>query len=154
MAMPAAGMAASNTPLNGEKGMLAEGGMHVPFLIAWPGTIPGGQMYDHPVSALDVAATAAALADAQGEARRSRRRESHPASHRRKQSTTARRAVHGAGWRKAPIREGKWKLLRGGEREYLYDLGSRPRGETQPRLAASRDRHAPRAQDSRPGRAN
>ncbi|MGV3661785.1 MAG: sulfatase, partial [Prosthecobacter sp.] len=52
-----------NTPLNGEKGMLAEGGMHVPFLIAWPGTIPGGQTYEHPVSALDVAATAAAVAD-------------------------------------------------------------------------------------------
>ena len=49
-----------NTPLNGEKGMLAEGGMSTPFLIAWPGTIPGGQTYEHPVSALDVAATAAA----------------------------------------------------------------------------------------------
>ena len=42
--------------------MLAEGGMHVPFLIAWPDTIPGGQVYELPVSALDVAATAAALA--------------------------------------------------------------------------------------------
>jgi arylsulfatase A-like enzyme len=47
-----------NTPLNGEKGMLAEGGMSTPFFIAWPGTIPGGQVYEHPVSALDVAATA------------------------------------------------------------------------------------------------
>jgi arylsulfatase A-like enzyme len=52
-----------NEPLNGEKGMLAEGGMHTPFVIAWPGTIPAGQTYVHPVSALDVAATAAALAN-------------------------------------------------------------------------------------------
>lgn len=36
--------------------------MHVPFVVAWPGTIPGGQRYDHSISALDVAATAANLA--------------------------------------------------------------------------------------------
>ena len=32
--------------------------------ISWPGTIPAGQVYEHPVSALDVAATAAAIAKA------------------------------------------------------------------------------------------
>ena len=109
-----------NTPLNGEKGMLSEGGMHVPFLIAWPGTIPGGQIYEHPISALDVAATAAEVA-----------------------SIGNRSGLDGVnllpyltGENKAPphealmwrwsaqsaIREGKWKLLRGGDREYLYDL--------------------------------
>ena len=51
-----------NDPLNGEKGMLAEGGMHVPFVVSWPGKIPPGQLYEHPISALDVAATAAELA--------------------------------------------------------------------------------------------
>ncbi len=109
-----------NTPLNGEKGMLSEGGMHVPFLIAWPGTIPDGQVYEHPVSALDVAATAVEVA-----------------------SIGNRSGLDGVnlipyltGENKAPpheflawrwmaqsaIREGKWKLLRGGDREYLYDL--------------------------------
>lgn len=51
-----------NRPLRGQKGMLSEGGIRVPFLAAWPGTIPGGQTYPHPVISLDVAATAIPLA--------------------------------------------------------------------------------------------
>ena len=51
-----------NLPLVGEKGMLTDGGIRVPFLAAWPGTIPSGGEYDHPVSSLDVAATALSAA--------------------------------------------------------------------------------------------
>jgi len=51
-----------NEPLTGEKGMLTEGGVRVPFLAAWPGTIPPGQVFSHPVSSLDVAATAVSVA--------------------------------------------------------------------------------------------
>lgn len=51
-----------NAPLVGEKGMLTDGGLRVPFVVAWPGTLPAGQVYEHPVSALDVAATAVAAA--------------------------------------------------------------------------------------------
>ncbi len=51
-----------NLPLIGEKGMLTDGGIRTPFLAAWPGNIPAGQVFEHPVSALDVAATAVALA--------------------------------------------------------------------------------------------
>jgi uncharacterized sulfatase len=51
-----------NAPLIGEKGMLTDGGVRVPFLAAWPGTIPAGQTYQHPVINLDVAATANAVA--------------------------------------------------------------------------------------------
>lgn len=50
-----------NLPLIGEKGMLTDGGVRVPFVAAWPGRIPAGQVYEHPVSSLDVAATAVAL---------------------------------------------------------------------------------------------
>jgi arylsulfatase A-like enzyme len=55
-----------NKPLIGEKGMLTDGGTRVPFLITWPGTLPAGKVFDHPVINLDVAATvceAAAIAD-------------------------------------------------------------------------------------------
>ena len=112
-----------NTPLNGEKGMLAEGGMHVPFLISWPGSIASGTVFEHPVSALDVAATAVSVANI----------------------STKRGELDGVDlvpylkgeradppheslmWRwsaQSAIREGNWKLLRGGEREYLFDLSS------------------------------
>jgi arylsulfatase A-like enzyme len=109
-----------NTPLNGEKGMLTEGGMSTPFLIAWPGTIPSGQTYEHPVSALDFAATASAVASIgpqsgmdgvnllpylTGESKAS----PHDTLYWRWMAQSA-------------VREGNWKLLRGGEREYLYDL--------------------------------
>ncbi len=112
-----------NTPLNGEKGMLAEGGIHVPFVVAWPGIIPGGQSYEHPISALDVAATAAAIADVKvgdgdfdgvnlvphlkGEIK-----------------TPPHDALYWRWVAQSAIREGNWKLLRGGEREYLYDLAN------------------------------
>ena len=59
---PGAWNGSLNAPLIGEKGMLTDGGVRVPFLAAWPGKIPAGQVYERPVSALDVAATATALA--------------------------------------------------------------------------------------------
>ena len=51
-----------NVPLIGEKGMLTDGGIRTPFVAAWPGTLPAGQVYELPVLSLDVAATAAAVA--------------------------------------------------------------------------------------------
>ncbi len=110
-----------NDPLNGEKGMLAEGGMHVPFVVSWPGTIPGEQVYDHPISALDVAATAAELAKLETQAGDFDGVNLMPFLTGQKQ--TAPHEVLTWRWgAQSAIREGKWKLLRGGDREYLYDL--------------------------------
>lgn len=53
-----------NLPMRGQKGMLSEGGIRVPFLAAWPGKIPAGQVFEHPVISLDIAATAAKVAGA------------------------------------------------------------------------------------------
>lgn len=51
-----------NTPLRGFKGSAWEGGIRVPFAMQWPGVIPSGQTDDHPVIALDLFATALAVA--------------------------------------------------------------------------------------------
>jgi uncharacterized sulfatase len=110
-----------NDPLNGEKGMLAEGGIHVPFVIAWPGRIPAGQIFDHPVSALDVAATASAFAGIKTQPGELDGMNLIP--HLTGEIKTPPHAF--LAWRWLPqsaIREGDWKLLRGGPREYLYNL--------------------------------
>jgi arylsulfatase A-like enzyme len=56
--------ACSNAPLNGHKGTHLEGGVRVPYVVAWPGRIKGGQVDNRMVSTLDVVPTAAALAGA------------------------------------------------------------------------------------------
>jgi arylsulfatase A-like enzyme len=110
-----------NDPLNGEKGMLSEGGMHVPFVISWPGTIPAGQVFEHPVSALDVAATAAEIANLETKAGDLDGVNLIP--HLTGKVATPPHQVLAWRWTaQSAIREGNWKLLRGGEREYLFDL--------------------------------
>jgi arylsulfatase A-like enzyme len=54
--------AAVNTPLRGNKGQTLEGGIRVPFFIAWPGHLPARKTYDHPVITLDILPTACAVA--------------------------------------------------------------------------------------------
>lgn len=50
--------ASKNGPLRGTKGTPFEGGIRIPFLAQWPGTLPSGMVYDNPVSTLDIFATA------------------------------------------------------------------------------------------------
>jgi len=52
-----------NTPLRGDKGQTLEGGIRVPFFVSWPGQLPAGKVYEHPVSAMDVLPTACAIAN-------------------------------------------------------------------------------------------
>ncbi len=56
-----------NLPMRGQKGMISEGGVRVPLVAAWPGKIPGGQVFEHSVISLDIAATAIASAGQQPE---------------------------------------------------------------------------------------
>lgn len=57
---PTRELTSSNLPLKGSKGSMYEGGLRVPFMMQWPGTIPAGQTYHKPISSLDIYATATA----------------------------------------------------------------------------------------------
>lgn len=108
-----------NVPLNGEKGMLTEGGIRIPFVINWPGMIPPGLSYHHPVISLDIASTILSqvgierenldgvnlLPYLRGE------KEGPPHSF--------------LCWRwigQTAIRKGKWKFLQCEDRKYLFNL--------------------------------
>jgi uncharacterized sulfatase len=121
-----------NLPLTGEKGMLTDGGVRVPFVAAWPGTLPAGKTYDHPVIALDVAATATALAGLPADPALDgvnlmpfllgqKNGSPHDALYWR--------------WRsQAAVRTDRWKLIFLGGQKFLFDLKS-PETETKNRLA-------------------
>jgi arylsulfatase A-like enzyme len=112
-----------NTPLVGEKGMLSEVGIRVPLLARWPGKIPAGQVFEYPVSSLDFAATANALAGL-------------PADPQLDgvdliphltgaNSSAPHAALYWRFWSQAAIRKGRWKLLhKVGEPDRLFDLAS------------------------------
>ena len=52
----------SNAPLRDGKHSVYEGGVRVPFVASWPGTLPGGHDYAGNISSLDIFATALASA--------------------------------------------------------------------------------------------
>jgi arylsulfatase A-like enzyme len=113
-----------NEPMNGEKGMLSEGGIRTPFLVQWKGTIPGGQVYQHPVISLDVAATANAISGQAPDPELDgvnlvpfltgkEQGKPHDTLYWRWEGQYA-------------IRKGDMKYFFSGKREYLYDLASDP----------------------------
>ena len=53
-----------NGPLRGAKGQVYEGGIRVPFLVSWPGTIAEGQVNHYPVMSIDLMRTALELGGA------------------------------------------------------------------------------------------
>ncbi len=114
-----------NLPLNGQKGILLEGGIRVPMIMVWPTKIKAGIMYHHPVSSLDLMPTFLAAADV--------------AVQQSDQydgvnlipflmSGTSQKPHKNIKWRftiSAAILEDNWKLIRLPDRlPYLFDLSS------------------------------
>ena len=54
----------SNAPLRGQKATVYEGGVRVPFIVRWPGSIPAGGSNDTVASLMDIHATLAELVGA------------------------------------------------------------------------------------------
>ena len=112
-----------NLPLRAGKGTVYEGGVRVPFLMAWPDAISAGRADDRPVSSLDVFATTLAAAGVP------------MPSDRRYDSVNLIPYLTGRNpaaphdrlfWRNGAllaVREGDWKLVRGaGAKDELYNL--------------------------------
>ncbi|MGC1274267.1 MAG: sulfatase-like hydrolase/transferase, partial [Planctomycetaceae bacterium] len=54
---PTQSTTSKNDPLRGSKATTLEGGVRVPFMVQWKGTIPAGQVYEKPVIQLDILPT-------------------------------------------------------------------------------------------------
>jgi arylsulfatase B len=123
---PTAELTSSNLPLRGGKGTVYEGGIRVPFLAQWKGTLPKGKVYRQPVISLDVFATAAALAKATlPKNKKFDGVNLIPYLTGEKKEPPHQKLFWRIGTR-AALRVGDWKLLRQGKRAVgsweLYDL--------------------------------
>lgn len=111
-----------NDPWVGEKAMLTEGGIRVPFVASWPGTVPEGKVFHFPVSTLDVSATALALAG-QDPVPELDGVDLVPYLTGVKKGVPH-KALCWRFWNQAAIRKGKWKYLQVGDHRFLFDLSS------------------------------
>ncbi|WP_200354240.1 sulfatase-like hydrolase/transferase [Pelagicoccus mobilis] len=112
-----------NGPLNGEKGMLAEGGIRVPFVAWWKSKIPGGQVIDDPVIALDISATVMGQTE-KGVPGNADGVDLMPLMT-KQVSELEERSLYWKFWTQRAVRKGKWKYLEVGDNtEFLFDLDS------------------------------
>ena len=112
----------SNAPLRLGKHSLFEGGNRVPFVMKWPGNIPAGLTYSHPVSALDVFPTSLMAASAElPEDSQLEGVDLLPYLDASKGAPPH----EGLFWRQDlnwAVRSGNWKLTYAADRYWLYDL--------------------------------
>jgi len=118
---PTQSTTSNNAPLSGYKGQVLEGGIRVPYLVQWKGTIPAGEVYDKPVISLDIAPTACKVAGAKAEGAKFDGVDLLPFLT-GKSSDNPHDALY---WRFGPqsaIRKGDWKLVKLADGEHLYNL--------------------------------
>ena len=118
--------ATTNAPLKGGKMSDFEGGLNIPFLAQWKGTIPEGQTYDEPISSLDIFATAVGQAGIQLPTDRTYDGiDLVPYLTQEKEGTPHEALFWRAEYNKI-IRKGEWKLIMNDLDDYelLYNLSS------------------------------
>jgi len=117
-----------NAPLFNRKGTLWEGGIRVPAIFRWPGHLPAGVVSPQVGITMDLTASFLAAAGA-----------TPPASYRPEgmdllpllgERRTVERTLF---WRALPpfgvqraVRRGRWKYLRDGQNEFLFDVAADP----------------------------
>ncbi len=112
-----------NAPLRGAKGTALEGGNRVPFVMSWPGTVPGNRIVHDPVITLDILPTFLAAAGAPMPADRTL----DGADLMPLLTGVSETAPHDTLFWKmqwgAAVRAGKWKLVRTpSEEHWLFNL--------------------------------
>jgi len=116
----------SNGTLNGAKGLVLEGGIRVPGILRWDGQLPAGKVSGTVSMSFDITATALSAAGVMPSAGLD------GVDLRPFLTEAGTDAAHGTlFWRSGPqgaVRAGDWKLIRAGERRYLFDL-AKDRGE-------------------------
>ncbi|MEX0321024.1 MAG: sulfatase [Puniceicoccaceae bacterium] len=119
--------ASSNYPLAGTKGTQLEGGIRVPGIVSWPGILPEGISYEHPMITLDFLPTfiklgggdPAAIGGLDGEDMLPYLKGEN--KERPHQTLYWKMETRGA------IRDGDWKLMRFPDRPaHLFDLSKDP----------------------------
>jgi arylsulfatase A-like enzyme len=123
---------ANNSPLQGKKGTLWEGGVRVPWVMRWKGEISAGSVIDQPVIALDLLPTLIEAAGGEVSLDWNLDGRSFLALLGRNLKTTAVGEVpRPLFWRQGGIggpramREGKWKVIhdrKSGDKPALFDL--------------------------------
>ena len=115
-------------PLRGQKGDLLEGGIRVPIIVRWPGTIPPGARSDQVMVSMDWLPTLLAAAGAAPDPASPPDGENLLDVVRQRAPARPRRIF----WRfrardQSAARGGDWKYLRIGEEEQLYHVARDPR---------------------------
>ncbi|WP_372647264.1 sulfatase [Draconibacterium sp.] len=111
-----------NKPFVGEKGMISEGGIRVPYIVSWPAVLPKGEVYNKPVVSLDMAATAVEVAGR-------KKPKAFDGTNLIPYLTGERKGqpheqLYWRFWDQSAIRMDNWKFLKAGNREFLFDLNS------------------------------
>ncbi len=110
-----------NDPWLGEKGMLSEGAIRIPYIVNWKDHLPSGVVYRQPVLSIDATTTAASLAGLDT----SEMDGINLIPYLQDTALEPSRALYWRFLQQAAIRKGQWKYLRkADEGEYLFDLSS------------------------------